>query len=177
MKQQKTASPPEVECWMREYGNEILRIAYLYVGDYQTAEDIFQEVFLKAYQGYAGFEGKSSVKTWLIRITINSCKDYLKSAWNRRVEMMSEETEQSLHSPDAYEQVEQKIDLKAVQDAVLSLPEQYKEVILCFFYQELSLEETAQVLSVPVGTVKSRLSRAKDKLKMLMKGGGGLYDR
>lgn len=171
MKRQETASPAEVECWMREYGNEILRIAYLYVGDLQAAEDIFQEVFLKAYQGFAEFQGKSSVKTWLIRIAINSCKDYLKSAWKRRVTPMDEAVEQSLRTPDVYEQAEQRADAKKVRETVLSLPEQYREVIVCFFYQELSLEETAQTLHIPLGTVKSRLSRAKEKLKVLLRGG------
>ncbi len=172
MKRQETLPPLEVEKWMREYGTEILRIAYLYVGDIQIAEDIFQEVFLKAYQGFADFQEKSSVKTWLIRIAINSCKDYLKSAWKRRVTPMDEATEQSLRSPDAYEQVEQEADAEKVREAVFSLPEQYREVIVCFFYQELSLEETAQALHIPVGTVKSRLSRAKEKLKVVL--GGGL---
>lgn len=171
MKQQEMASPLEVERWMREYGTEILRIAYLYVGDIQAAEDIFQEVFLKAYQGFADFQGKSSVKTWLIRIAINSCKDYLKSAWKRRVTSIDEATAQSLCGPDAYEWAERKADAGKVREAVLSLPERYREVIVCFFYQELSLEETAQALHIPVGTVKSRLSRAKEKLKVLLKGG------
>ncbi len=172
MKRQETLSPLEVEKWMREYGTEILRIAYLYVGDIQIAEDIFQEVFFKAYQSFADFRGKSSVKTWLVRIAINSCKDYLKSAWKRRVAPMDEATEQSLRSPDAYEQVEQEADAEKVREAVFSLPEQYREVIVCFFYQEMSLEETAQALHIPVGTVKSRLSRAKEKLKVVL--GGGL---
>lgn len=171
MKRQETVSHVEVERWMREYGTEILRIAYLYVGDLQAAEDIFQEVFLKAYQGFADFRGKSSVKTWLVRIAINSCKDYLKSAWKRRVAPMDEATEQSFCSPDVYEQAEQKADAEKVREAVFSLPEQYREVIVCFFYQELSLEETAQALHIPVGTVKSRLSRAKEKLKVLLRGG------
>lgn len=171
MERQEMASPLEVERWMREYGTEILRIAYLYVGDFQTAEDIFQEVFLKAYQSFADFKGKSSVKTWLIRIAINSCKDYLKSAWKRRVAPMDEAMEQSLCSPDVYEQTERKVDAGKVREAVFLLPEQYREVIICFFYQELSLEETAQALHLPTGTVKSRLSRAKERLKALLKGG------
>lgn len=171
MKQGKAANPQEVERWIREYGNEILRIAYLYVKDYQIAEDVFQEVFLKACQGFQGFREESSVKTWLIRITINTCKDYLKSAWKRHVERMSEETEQIPAGTDTYEQVEKRLDLRAVEQAVHSLPEPYKDVILCCFYRELSLEETAKQLCLPVGTVKSRLSRAKEKLKQLMKGG------
>lgn len=169
-----TVSPPNVEQWMREYGNEILRIIYLYVGDFHTAEDIFQEVFLKAYQKYEGFREESSIKTWLTRIAINASKDYLKSAWKRHVEPISEELEQTLSTADEYEAVEEKIDGSKLKQAVMELPERYREVILCFFYQELSLEETAAALQVPIGTVKSRLSRAKEQLKMKQKGGQGI---
>lgn len=83
---------------------------------------------------------------------------------------MDEAAEQSLQSPDVYEQAEQRADAKTVREAVFSLPEQYREVIVCFFYQEMSLEETARALCIPVGTVKSRLSRAKKKLKAMMEG-------
>ena len=82
---------PDLESMMRTYGNDVLRTAYMYVKDIHTAEDIFQEVFIKADRNKEGFRGESSVKTWLIRITVNACKDYLKSAYHRRVTMFSEE--------------------------------------------------------------------------------------
>lgn len=162
---QKTVSPPDLEQWMREYGNEVLRMIYLYIGDFHTAEDIFQEVFLKAYQKYGEFREECSIKTWLIRIAINASKDYLKSAWKKHVEPSSEELEQTLSATDEYEAVEEQVDGNQLKQAVMALPEHYREVIVCFFYQELSLEETAKALNLPVGTVKSRLSRAKEQLK------------
>ncbi|HBT63034.1 MAG TPA: hypothetical protein DEB10_00025 [Ruminococcaceae bacterium] len=68
-----------------EYGSSVLNTAYLYLNDKQLAEDVFQEVFLKAYLKMDTFEFRSSVKTWLIRITINQCKDAIKSAYKRKV--------------------------------------------------------------------------------------------
>ena len=77
----------DLESLMRTYGNDVLRMAYSYVKDYDTAEDIFQEVFIKVNANLAAFRGESSIKTWLLRITVNACKDYLKSAYSRRVTM------------------------------------------------------------------------------------------
>ena len=74
-----------LEGLMREYGNDVLRMAYLYVKDMHTAEDMFQEVFLKANEKLDTYEERASIKTWLLRITMNTCKDYLKSAYHSRV--------------------------------------------------------------------------------------------
>ena len=79
----------DIEALMREYGNDVLRTAYSYVNDRAAAEDCFQEVFIKAYKNLSGFRGESSVKTWLIRITINVCKDYLKSAYQRHLQAVT----------------------------------------------------------------------------------------
>ena len=74
-----------VERLIEDYGQDVLKIAYLYVKDQQLAEDIFQEVFYKVMKNYHKFEHLSSEKTWLIRITINTCKDLLRTSWLRRV--------------------------------------------------------------------------------------------
>ena len=67
------------------YGNDVLRIATAYTKDSSISEDIFQEVFIKVAKNIDKFEKRSSEKTWIIRITINTCKDYLKSSWNKKV--------------------------------------------------------------------------------------------
>ena len=74
-----------VERLIEDYGQDVLKIAYLYVKDQQLAEDIFQEVFYKVMKNYHKFEHLSSEKTWLIRITLNTCKDLLRTSWLRRV--------------------------------------------------------------------------------------------
>ncbi|WP_310604109.1 sigma-70 family RNA polymerase sigma factor [Anaerosporobacter sp.] len=160
----RSIDAPNLEGLMRMYGNDVLRTAYLYVKDIHLAEDIFQEVFLKVNSHYESFRGECSIKTWLLQITINTCKDYLKSAWNQKVEPTDEfQTQQVVE--DGYEKIENKEDNHVVKEAVMELPEKYKEVVLCVYYQEMSVEETADMLRIAAGTVKSRLNRARQKLR------------
>ncbi len=160
----------DIETLMRQYGNDVLRTAYMYVKDIHTAEDIFQDVFIKVNQKLATFEGNSSIKTWIIRITINTCKDYLKSAWNRRVVPMMEYQEDAIVSETDYDDVEKKDTRELIKKTVLSLPAKYKDVVLCVYFQEMTITEAAQALDIAEGTAKSRLSRARLKLKSMLEG-------
>lgn len=155
---------------MKQYGNDVLRTAYAYVKDKDAAEDLFQEVFIKAYYNLDKFRGDSSIKTWLIRITINVAKDYLKSAYQRRVVPMDESTEEIPVTQDDFERIENEDRDAQIKRAVMTLPEGYREVVLCVYYQEMSVAETAKALGVAEGTVKSRLSRARDQLKTMLEG-------
>ncbi len=166
----RTENGYEIEELMRTYGNDVLRTAYLYVKDLHIAEDIFQDVFIKVNNHLHTFQGNSSIKTWIIRITINTCKDYLKSAYHRKMVPMEEFIEDSIVSESEFDAVEREETIHTVKEAVMALPEHYRLVILCVYYEELSMDETAKALELPVGTVKSRLARAKEKLKELMEG-------
>ena len=162
---------PDLESMMRTYGNDVLRTAYMYVKDIHTAEDIFQELFIKADRNKESFRGESSVKTWLIRITVNACKDYLKSAYNRRVTPLQEFQENALMSENDFDGIERKETQQEVRNAVMSLPETHRDVVLCVYFQGMTVPEAAKALGLAEGTVKSRLSRAKDKLKQLLEMG------
>ena len=142
----------------------------MYVKDIHTAEDIFQEVFIKVNQKLSTFEGNSSIKTWIIRITINTCKDYLKSAYNRRVVPMMEYQEDSIVGESEYNEVEIQDINHLVKETVLSLPAKYREVVICVYFHEMTIAEAAQALNIAEGTAKSRLSRARQKLKELLEG-------
>jgi RNA polymerase sigma-70 factor (ECF subfamily) len=160
----------DIETLMRQYGNDVLRTAYMYVKDIHTAEDIFQDVFIKVSQKLSTFEGNSSIKTWIIRITINTCKDYLKSAWNRRVVPMMDYQEDAIISETDYDEVEKQDTKDLIKKSVLSLPAKYKDVVLCVYYQDMTITEAAQALNIAEGTAKSRLSRARQKLKSILEG-------
>jgi RNA polymerase sigma-70 factor (ECF subfamily) len=160
----------DIESLIRQYGNDVLRTAYMYVKDLHSAEDIFQEVFIKVNQKLSTFEGNSSIKTWIIRITINTCKDYLKSAWNRRVVPMMEYQEDAIISESDYDEVEKQDTKNLIKEAVLSLPSKYKDIVLCVYFQDMTLIQAAQVLKIAEGTAKSRLSRARQKLKSVLEG-------
>lgn len=160
----------DIETLMRKYGNDVLRTAYMYVKDSHLAEDIFQDVFIKVNQKLSTFQGNSSIKTWIIRITINTCKDYIKSAWNQRVVPMSEYQENILTSDNDFTAVEKEEDNKIIRKMVMDLPDKYKDVLLLVYYQDMTISEAASVLKIAEGTAKSRLSRAKEKLKLYLEG-------
>lgn len=160
----------DIETLIRQFGNDVLRTAYLYVRDRNTAEDIFQEVFIKVNQKLSTFEGNSSIKTWIIRITINTCKDYIKSAWSKHVVPMMDYQEDMIVSETDYDDVEKKDTRELIRKTVLSLPAKYKDIVLCVYFQDMSLTEAAKALHIAEGTAKSRLSRARQKLKALLEG-------
>ncbi|WP_029503093.1 sigma-70 family RNA polymerase sigma factor [Lachnoclostridium phytofermentans] len=166
----QTENGYEIENLMRTYGNDVLRTAYMYVKDLHISEDIFQDVFIKVNKHLHTFQGNSSIKTWILRITINTCKDYLKSAYHRKIVPMEDFIEDSIVSESEFDVIEREETIHTVKEAVMALPEHYRSVILCVYYEELSMEEAAKVLELPVGTVKSRLARAKEKLKEFMEG-------
>ncbi len=170
MSEQINKEEYNIESMMRTYGNDVLRTAYSFVKDRDMAEDLFQEVFIKAYYNLDKFRGDSSIKTWLIRITINVCKDYLKSAYNQRVVPMMDFEEDAIVSEGDYEEVENADRNEQIRKAVETLPDGYREVVISVYFNEMSVAETAQALEIAEGTVKSRLSRARDMLKKKLEG-------
>lgn len=160
----------DIETLMRKYGNDVLRTAYMYVKDSHLAEDIFQDVFIKVNQKLSTFQGGSSIKTWIIRITINTSKDYLKSAWNRKVVPITEFHENTIAGKNEYSAIEQQDENQFIRQAVMKLPDKYKDVVVCVYFQEMTISEAASLLQIAEGTAKSRLSRAKDKMKICLEG-------
>ncbi|MEI5908303.1 sigma-70 family RNA polymerase sigma factor [Bacillus spongiae] len=126
---------------MNNLGNQVLYTAFSYVKDYEVAEDIAQEVFVKAYKQLEQFRGDSSLKTWIIRITINQSKDYLRSWYYRKV-LLSNKI--SLFVKGKEETPEFEVLLKEESDQlikhVLSLPIKFREVLFLYFFEELTLK-------------------------------------
>lgn len=156
-----------VERLIQDYGQEVYRIAYFYIKDRQLAEDVFQEVFYKVMKNYHKFQHQSSEKTWLTRITINTCKDLLRTNWIKRVTTFStwQEPQSDYEAPFDIEKQEE---YQELYQMIQKLPTKYKDVILLFYYKELSYEEISQILGIPEGTVRSRLARARTKLKKMI---------
>jgi len=152
------------------YGNDVLRIATAYTRDATISEDIFQDVFIKVARNINKFENRSSEKTWIIRITINTCKDYLKSSWNKKViPMETIEPDIATHSEDTILKEEKST---LIIQEILKLPIKYKEVLLLYYYQDLLTADIAKILNIPEASVRTRLRRArdiiKDKLKIIL---------
>ncbi|MGP4062926.1 sigma-70 family RNA polymerase sigma factor [Halobacillus sp. H74] len=151
---------------MESYGQSILQLVYSYVKDKSIAEDLTQEIFVKCYKNLHTYNGQSKIKTWLWRITINHCKDYLKS-WYKRKVIISEEKVMGVennHSSTEEEVMQDFVDGELVS-TIMDLPTKYREVIYLYYYEDLTTREIAQVIKKSENTIKTRLKRAKVILK------------
>ncbi|QTD42621.1 sigma-70 family RNA polymerase sigma factor [Sporosarcina sp. Te-1] len=166
----KTEKDFLLETIMVDYGNELVRLAYSYVQDAEIAKDMVQNTFIKCYKNLDSFRNDAQIKTWLYRIAINECKDYLKS-WNYRmvqVKSLINETAKSI-SPSVEKTVMDKYKSEEMKDTIFSIPKVYREVVFLYYYDSLNSEEIATVLDISVNTVKTRLRRAKQKLQLMIK--------
>lgn len=142
---------------MSTYGTELMRVCYLYLKDRQHAEDAVQDSFIKAYQRLDSFHG-DYIKAWLTRIAINTCKDYLRSSWFKRVErkLSLDDLPPMAANTPAHDYT--------VLGEVMNLPLKYREIVLLRYYQGFSLSEIGEIVGLSVPGVQSRLNRAKKSL-------------
>lgn len=150
---------------VEQYQAALLRTCYVMLKDYALAEDAVQETFLKAYRAMDNFRGDCSEKTWLMQIAMNTCRDMKRRAWFRRVERRA-----------SLEQIPQpSVPFEARDDSIIQsvmrLPLKEREVLLLYFYQDMTLKEVGQSLGLSKSTVSNRLKLAKEKLKAVLEGG------
>ncbi|MER2107332.1 MAG: sigma-70 family RNA polymerase sigma factor [Solibacillus sp.] len=159
-----------LEKLMIDHGNELVRLAFSYVKDAEVAKDMVQNTFIKCYKHLDTFRFDAQIKTWLYRITINECKDYLKSWHYKMVQVKSfiHETARSV-MPSTEKAVMDKYNHAEIKQTIYSLPKMYREVVYLYYYESLNTEEIANVLDVSVNTVKTRLRRAKQRLELKIK--------
>jgi len=161
-----------------ENESKIFNVIYSFVGDYDDALDLTQETFIHAFRHLHNFRQESSISTWIYTIAMNVCK----KSHNKRKKISLVFTD-SIDNPktNSYvmnqalqdQSVEENIEIDEVQlfirQEISSLPKKYKTVIILKYLQDLSYEEIAEIVGCNIGTVKSRLSRAKEKLKPKLK--------
>lgn len=151
---------------MDEYGQSLLHLTYSYVGKREIAEDLTQEIFVKCYQKLEQYQKKSTLKSWIWRIAINHCKDYLRS-WHHKHIVFSEEKVRDTPSleTEVEDQVIQRYEDEELVRTVWSLPNPYREVIYLYYFEELTIKEISYLTGVNQNTIKTRLKRAKEILK------------
>lgn len=164
---------------MHDYGNDVWNYVYFLTRNMEQADDLSQEVFVRAYTGIATYRGDCSIKTWLLTITRNTTFTYRKSRffrnslWGETLSLESGQDqsgsrqmmrERSAH-PSAEMEVIRKAHVHEIWDIVLALPEKFREILLLHLRYELTTVEIADMLRISQGTVKSRLSRAKVKVR------------
>lgn len=144
---------------MDTYGDAILRMCYIYLRDYQLAEDITQETFIRVYQHCDLFSGKSSLKTWITQIAINLCKNEMRTKWWKNCDR-AERMEPVQEAP-----YDDRLNRQVIAGEIARLPKKYREVILLYYYQELTIPEIAEISGERKSAIKTRLSRARAMLK------------
>jgi RNA polymerase sigma-70 factor, ECF subfamily len=156
---------------VEKYQRDIYRLCYRYVNDHQDANDMAQEVFVKAYRALGRFRGDSSFSTWLYRIAVNTCLNFRASRRPPAVELPDALPDRA---PGALESLERDERSRLVREAVSRLPEKQRATLILKVYHELTHEEVATILGSSVGTVKANVFHALGNLrKMLASETGG----
>ena len=156
-------SEQEADRAIQRYGDTVRRICLVHLKNYADTEDIFQTVFLKYALTSVSFDSDEHEKAWLIRVTLNACKDLLKSIFRSRTVSLEELMEQP---------AQLSADHREVLEAVLSLPARYRDVVYLHYYEEYTAPEIARILGKNVNTVYTRLTRAKGLLREKLGGDG-----
>jgi len=145
------------------YADTVRRICMVHLKSYTDTEDIFQTVFLKYVLSSASFENEEHEKAWFIRVTINACKDLLKSFFRSRTVSLEEVLPQEAGVTD---------DHREVLEAVLALPPKYRNVVYLHYYEGYTAAEIGKLLGKNENTVYTLLSRAKGQLRDALGGDG-----
>lgn len=155
--------------WIDDYSDAILRTCFLYLSDQTQAEDALQDTWIKAWRHMGEYERKGILndKAWLMRIAINTCKDYRRTAWFRHIDNRKALDE----LPPRLLQVEQEDHTLSLM--VMELPDRYKQVVLLHYFQGLTQRETAEALGLTPSAVLRRLRSAEALLKKSLTGGEG----
>lgn len=157
-----------------EYETKVINIAFGMLSNRDDAHDAAQEVFIRVYRNISGFKENSSLSTWIYRITSNVCNDILRKRMKHSntvsINASNDEDEEyeinirdTAPTPDEY--AEHNETQRIVREAISNLSAEYREVITLCDVEDMSYDDTALVLKCPVGTVKSRLNRARKALK------------
>ncbi len=162
--------------------DRVFNLCYGFFNDYQEANDIAQEIFIKVFRSIKKFRQESSFSTWLYRIAVNTCKNRIKSLeyrftkWRKSIDNPSAQKEDSATmeiqngSMSPSERLEQKERSSIVRGAINSLANGKKTMILLRDIEGLSYEEIAKITGLNIGTVRSKLSRARNDLRAKLEG-------
>ena len=148
----------ELEQAMHAYGPTVYRLAYSQLRSTADAEDIYQEVFLRYFRKRPIFDSEAHRKAWLLRVTLNRTRSHLSSAWRRHTVPL----EGQVTFPEA--------ESRQLDDALSQLRPSDRSLLHLFYFEELSVREIAQMLNRKESTIRTQLTRARSRLKAIMKG-------
>lgn len=148
-----------IEKTVREYADTIYRVAYQYLGSFSDAQDVLQDVSLALVTSNPPFDNAEHLRHWIVRVTINKCKNLYK----RRKIISVEELSEDVPAPQKSESF--------LAEELRKLPAKYRTVLYLYYYEEYSIEEISAILGVNKNTVGSQLRRARQRLKKIISEG------
>jgi len=157
---------------VEDYGNKLLRTCYLILKDREEAEDVVQETFIKVFQKVQTFKENSGLYTWIYTIALNLSRDRLR----KKQDMLILEDE-LVGSNDVESHVEMSIDREVLRKELFEINSLYREILVLFYFEDLSIKEISNLLNEKEGTIKSKLSRGRNILKESLLKGGQLNDK
>jgi RNA polymerase sigma-70 factor (ECF subfamily) len=146
----------EIAELIEKYSGLLLKVAYSYLKNIQDAEDMVQDTFIKVMRGNPTFDNEEHKKAWLIRVTINHCKNHLRTAWYKKTTQLNEDIVFTREESE-------------VMEAVSGLAEKYRSIIILYYVTGYSIKEIAGLLKRKEATVSSQLQRARNQLKTKLK--------
>lgn len=144
----------------QSYANTLYRLAFSYCRNPADAEDVVQDVFVKYLKYPKDFLDEDHLRAWLMKVTVNTCRDLFRSPWRHRCCSLEE----------AMETAELMEEESALLSAVLSLSAKYRGVIHLYYYEDYSVAEIAEIMGISESAVRMRLLRARQKLKVKLGG-------
>ena len=180
------ADDRELQLKIDQYGEMLFKLSYIRLQNVQDAEDVVQEVFYRYLKAGQIFQSPEHEKAWLLKVTLNTCRKVWRSAWKRRRDPWGQEdiaqegmqtgslgpAQEACRGSAAGEPEELVVsreERRRLLEAVLSLPEKYRDVIHLFYYEELSVKEIARVTGRGESTVTSQLTRGRELLRRSLK--------
>lgn len=141
----------------------LMNLCYMYLRDQELAKDAVQETFLKAYKAIGAFKGEGTERAWLIKIALNTCRDMKRNPWYRYVN-------RSITPEDIPSAVDEPFHSDALDlaDAIMRLPDKYKEVILLHYFQDMPVTDIAPIAGITKSMVSRRVKKARAMLHGLL---------
>jgi RNA polymerase sigma-70 factor (ECF subfamily) len=156
----------------QRHAEMVFNLAFRMTGDREEAADVSQETFLRVHRYCGRFRGRSSLKTWIYRVTVNCCRSRFRRNQNWRTRILSGALETVEQVPDTRRGPEDRTLARdrgeMVTGALRRLPEPFREAVVLRDLEGLTYEEIANVLGVRIGTVRSRIARGRDRLRTLL---------
>ena len=178
LKRAQRGDPEAFEALMGQMEALVWRVCWHYTGSREDAADCGQETMVRIWRGLSSFHFECAFETWVYRVAANCCLDFLRKRKREKAESLEPLREQGFDppdpAPDTEEQALRKEEHARLREAVAALPEDQRDALVLTQLEGRSYEEAARLLGTTEGTVKSRVARARDKLKALFAADGEL---